>query len=141
MPRLLHLRQCGVSLLHFRFESAQAPHAFVSEVVAMFVNGGFHNVWRMIDQLVARSSRLNQWDCIYKSSSLAGAICFGIVTAAEFEFSRKIATPEILQTYLLGTRWDILYASRISFRASHGILGNHKVRTRSGAAKVITIRS
>lgn len=40
VPRLLHLRQCGISFPHLRFAVAQASHAFVSRVVAMFVGGG-----------------------------------------------------------------------------------------------------
>lgn len=73
VPRLLHLRQCGISFPHLRFAVAQASHAFVSRVVAMFVGGGFHSLWRKIDQLLARLLRLDYSDCICKYPVLGGS--------------------------------------------------------------------
>ena len=44
VPRLLHLRHCGISFPHFRFAVAQASHAFVSRVVAMFAGDSLNKL-------------------------------------------------------------------------------------------------
>jgi hypothetical protein len=60
MARPLHLRQCGNSLSHLRFALAQASHALLSKVVAMFLGGVFD---RKTDQLLARLLRLDDSEC------------------------------------------------------------------------------
>ena len=88
VPRLLHLRQCGISFPHLRFAVAQASHAFISRVVAMFVGGGFHNPWRKIDQL------LGLFRLYLQVQGLAGAICFGTVTAPPMNFQIYLSAPQ-----------------------------------------------
>jgi len=50
-PRLLHLRQCGVSFPHLRFAVAQASHAFFSDLVAINVRVAFTICGRWINFL------------------------------------------------------------------------------------------
>ena len=84
VPCLLHLKHCGISFPHLRFAVAQAAHAFVSRVVAMFVGGGFQNLWRKIDQLLARLLGLHCSDCMCSYPNSAEAIHFEIVTAHRY---------------------------------------------------------
>lgn len=44
MPRILHLRQCGVCFSHLRFAIAHELHAFVSKLRGMLATGIKHNV-------------------------------------------------------------------------------------------------
>ncbi len=43
----------------------------------MFVGGGFHSLWRKIDQLLARLLRLDYSDCICKYPVLGGEVTVG----------------------------------------------------------------
>lgn len=58
VPRLLHLRQCGLSFPHLRFAVAQASHAFVSRAMAMFLGDGLYSLWKRIGQLLVRLLQL-----------------------------------------------------------------------------------
>jgi hypothetical protein len=128
VPRRLHLRQRGISFPHLRFAVAQASHAFVSRVVAMFVGGGFYSLWRKIEQLLARLLRLAYPDCICKLPPLGGNYPL-------WDSHRPALLNWIFQIYLLGTQRTYFSTSHISPCVPCGISGSYSTCKRPGSAK------